>query len=199
MTAATTSRLDRPRTRRWTRKEYYRLVNEGFFIGQRAELLYGRIIEMSPQNYPHAEAIELADAFVRRAFPNAHRIRIQSPLKLKPISEPEPDLAIVPGKVGEGADHPSTAVLIIEVADTSLQYDRRKARLYARNGIADYWIVNLADRCIEIHRDPLADGGHRGGPAYKSMQAYKADESISPLAAPTASIQVQDLLPRTPR
>jgi Uma2 family endonuclease len=85
--------------------------------------------------------------------------------------------------------HPSAALLIVEVADTSLAYDRqRKGSLYARAGVQDYWIVNLEDRCVELYRDP--DQG-----SYRSSQRYIAGDQVSPLAAAEARIPVEEMLP----
>lgn len=184
-----------PTARRWTRDEYHRLIEEGFFDRQRVELVFGRIVQMAPQRNSHSVAVELVDRFVRRAFPN-DRIRIQMPLSLRPNSEPEPDVAVVPGNPRDLTDHPSSAALVVEVSDTTLLFDRRqKARLYARNGIADYWILNLVEGRLEIHRDPITDGGARGGPAYRSVTVHLRDDTVSPLAAPDAKVTVADLLP----
>src|SRR5581483_12408049 len=106
--------IEEPTVRRWTRDEYHRLIDEGFFDRQRVELVFGRIVQMAPQRNSHSVAVELVDRFVRRAFPN-HRIRIQMPLSLRPNSEPEPDVAVVPGDPRDLADHPSSAVLVVEV------------------------------------------------------------------------------------
>jgi len=90
--------------------------------------------------------------------------------------------------------HPTTAALIIEVADVSLNLDRlAKTRIYTRAGIRDYWIVNLIDHVVEVHRDPMKGG--RGASRYRDISIIPADERIVPLAAPFASIAVADLLP----
>jgi Uma2 family endonuclease len=92
------------------------------------------------------------------------------------------------------ADHPSTAALVVEVADDSLRLDRRvKARIYARASITDYWIVNLVGRVLEVHRDPVNAG--RRGSRYRDVSVVAADERIVPLAAPFSSIAIADLLP----
>jgi Uma2 family endonuclease len=184
-----------PRLRRWTREEYYRLVEQNFFYGQRIELIGGKIIQMAPQHNAHSVAIELVNEFARRAFPADHWVRIQMPLHLPPNSEPEPDIAVVRGSPREATDHPTSAILVVEVSDTSLRYDRRKARLYAKHGLADYWILNIQDRQLELYRDPVPGGGRKGSPPYENIRVLHEFDTITPLAVPNASVRVTDLLP----
>jgi Uma2 family endonuclease len=87
-------------------------------------------------------------------------------------------------------------MLVIEVADTSLAFDRSsKASIYARAGIADYWIVNLIDRLLEVYRDPAPDAATSLGFAYRQRLTFGADDGVAPLAFPHATIAVADLLP----
>ncbi len=177
--------------RRWTREEYERLVAEGFFQPEeRLELVDGLIFEMSPHSPPHAVAIRLARRALERIFSEGFDVLVQMPLALDEDSEPEPDLAVVKGNDPREnlTSHPTTAVLVIEVADSSLHRDRDKATLYARVGIPDYWIMNLRDRCLEIQRDP------RNG-IYRSRSVLRTGDTISPLARPDVAIAVADLLP----
>ena len=108
-----------------------------------------------------------------------------------------PDAAVVPGDPRDYLDgHPSRPVLIVEVAESRLAFDRHhKASLYARAGIADYWIVNLVDRVVEVHRDPVADAAAPYGFHYRSITRLAPPATVTPLAAPTAVIFVADLLP----
>jgi Uma2 family endonuclease len=112
-------------------------------------------------------------------------------------SEPEPDVAVVSGTIREySGEHPARPVLAVEVSDSSLRLDRkRKGSLYARAGLADYWIVNLVERVLEIYREPVADPSAMYGWRYASGTVLGPDASGSPLAAPTASIVVHALLP----
>ena len=184
------------RTRRWTRREYGRLIDVGVLHeGDAIELLEGRLIVAEPQHTPHATAIDLAGEALLRVFGPGWRVRIQLPLGLGADSEPEPDLAVVRGSARDFlADHPATAALVVEIADASLELDRRvKARMYARASITDYWIVNLVERVVEVHRDPLSAG--RRESRYRDITVMAADDRIVPLAAPFASIAVADLLP----
>jgi Uma2 family endonuclease len=148
-----------PQVRRWTREEFHRMADIGFFQGQRAELLEGEVMVLSPQNPGHYTATHRLAELLHAAFGSAYYVRMQGPIELGPHSEPEPDVAVVPGSRDQYASqHPKSAALIVEISDSSLAWDRgRKASLYARAGIADYWIVNLVDRRLEVRRSPVAD------------------------------------------
>jgi Uma2 family endonuclease len=183
-----------PKPLLWTRDEYYRLAETDVLRDRRVQLIEGEIIEMAPQRNEHAVAIELSHDVLRAAFPAGYRIRIQSPLALSPLSEPEPDLAVVQGSPRESTAHPTTAALVLEIADTTLRLDRtRKARIYAEAGVSDYWILNLPERCLEVRRNPARDAS--GQWAYDELQTIMPDGTIAPLAALRAQIKVTDLLP----
>ena len=184
------------RTRRWTRREYDRLIDLGMLHeDEPVELVAGRLIVAEPQNDPHARAIELVADTLRTAFGPGWRIRVQLPLALGADSEPEPDVAVVRGTPRDRQrGHPSSAALVVEVADSSVRLDRGlKARIYARARIADYWVVNLVDRSVEVYREPTT-GGRR--PArYQIVRVARPGDHLTPLAAPAAVIAVADLLP----
>jgi Uma2 family endonuclease len=180
----------------WTREAYYRLAEQGFFGQRRVELIDGEIIEMPPMKSPHAMAIGLIDAALGKAFGAGTWIRTQLPLHLGPRSEPEPDAAAVPGEPRDYADHPTTALLVVEVSETTLKFDRaRKGALYAAAKIADYWIVNLIDRRLEVYRDPQPDPARPKRFLYQQATILQPHETVTPLAAPHAVIKVADLLP----
>ena len=115
-------------------------------------------------------------------------------------SEPEPDVCVVPGDPRDYLDsHPTRPVLIVEVALSSLAINRRiKGGLYARAGIEDYWIVNLVDRCVEVHRRPIAAPAHIHGWRYGEITVHRAGDAIAPLAMPGARVAVADVLPWRP-
>jgi Uma2 family endonuclease len=187
-----------PRSFRWTVEKYDRLVARGFLDNQHVELLDGRIIQMPPKLEPHVAGVSFAAKAAGRAFGDGFYVRREAPLRQGTRSKPEPDIAVVPGnerdylKTGPPAD----ALLVIEVSDRTLRYDRgKKASIYARHRIGDYWIVNLVNRQIEVHRDPIADPAHKWGFYYNSIQIFKPGETVAPLAAPQSSVVVNDLLP----
>jgi Uma2 family endonuclease len=192
----TTANPVQPPTRRFTREEYHQMADMGFFQGQRVELIGGEIVEMAAQKDQHAFSVRLTAHALRPIFEPANTVMQQAPLRLPDSSEPEPDVAVAPGNVRQVSTHPVTALLIVEVADTTLAFDRgNKASLYARAGIADYWIVNLVDRRVEILRNPAPDPAAKFGWSYAAPTTHPPGESITPLAAPAASIPVADLLP----
>lgn len=178
-----------PKTHRWTRREYHDLVDAGFLSeDDPVELIDGEIIQMSPQNTPHAVAVRLARRVLRQVFPrDDYMVDEQLPLALDPDSEPEPDVSVVEGQPRDFLDdHPSSAALVVEVAEASLQFDRtRKRDLYARHALPEYWIVNLVDRQLEIHRAPTGD-------AYTETAVRSDDETVSLRGQ---SVAVSDLLP----
>jgi Uma2 family endonuclease len=184
------------RPRRWTRAEYHRAADLGLFQPEeRLELLDGEILQkMSPQKSFHAYVVLRAADVLARAFGPGHHARPQLPLILHDASEPEPDLTIVVGTAEEyvaESPHAAHARLVVEVSDTTLRLDSgRKRRAYARAGITEYWIVNLRQRQLEVHRDPQ-------GARYRSVTIYREHETVTPLFAPQATIRVADLLPPT--
>ena len=185
-------------TRKWTRLEYDRLV-EAEILGpeDRIELLGGQMIVKEPQYSLHATAIQLVQRTLDRAFGPGWSVRPQLPIALAEDSEPEPDVCVVRGDPRDYRDaHPEHPVLIVEVSLSRLGFDRgHKGSLYARAGITDYWIVNLADRRVEIYREPVPDGAASFGWRYGHSVTLGPDERMSPLAAPAAEITVADLLP----
>ena len=182
--------------RRWTRVEYERLVDLGVLEGDPVELIGGQLIVAEPQNSPHATAVGAADDALRAVLPEGFIVRTQMPLALDDESVPEPDLAVVPGRRADylGA-HPTRAVLVVEVADSSLLLDReQKGSLYARARIGEYWIVNLVHRVLEIYRDPAPDPGASHGWRYQSVGTLAPPAVIAPGEFPMSRIQVADLL-----
>jgi Uma2 family endonuclease len=184
--------------RRWTRLEYEKLVDQGFFgPDERLELIDGALIVKEPQNSGHFTAVALVHDALRNAFGAGWFVRLPGPVALDESSEPEPDISVVPGVARDYRDaHPARPVLVVEVSESRLRFDRTdKAALYARAGVTDYWIVNLVDRCLEIHRGPAPAATPSGHWGYRSIQRIGPDGSASPLAAPAARIAVADLLP----
>jgi Uma2 family endonuclease len=178
-------------SRNFSRREYDNMIRAGIIGGdERLELIGGRIVAISPEGAVHAGAIDLCAEALRRVFAAGHTVRVQHPLAIDPDDEPEPDIAVVRGSPRDHlADHPHEAVLVVEVAESSLEYDRgEKARLYARAGFADYWIVNLNHCCVEVHRDPTPAG-------YRNVISLTADDEVAPLAAASSRIPVAALLP----
>ena len=185
-----------PRPRRWTREEYYRMADCGLFQGQRAELIEGEIMVMSPQNWPHSSTVDRVGELFRRVLGAGVWVRTQMPMNLGASSDPEPDISVVVGRRADYTDHPMSALLIVEISQTTLDYDRgRKASLYAQVGVRDYWIVNLVDLQVEVYRQPAPDASQHYGHAYGSQTVLGPGDTVAPLAFPQVSIPVADLLP----
>ena len=179
------------RAKVWMREEYDRLVaSGGFQPGSRVQLIRGEIVEMAPQGAGHATGIRLAQTQLERLFTHGFDVRAQLPLALGRWSEPEPDVAVVRGSIEDYRDrHPDTAALVVEVADSTLEFDRtRKHQVYAEAGVAEYWIVNIVDRMLEVYRDPY-------GAAYRNSLRFSPGEVVAPLAAPAGAVNVSDLMP----
>ena len=186
-----------PQVHLWTRNEYYKMAEVGLFEGKHVELIEGQVIEMTPTGSLHATAVALAARRLEKAFGAGYFVRWQMPLVVTQNTELEPDLAIVRGDVRDYKDsHPTTAALIVEVADSSLLHDRtKKAEIYARAGIADYWILNLNDRQLEVHRNPQASSIEPSGFGYRDVTVLTENDVVGPLGAPQEIIAVEDLLP----
>jgi len=184
--------------RRWRRVEYERLIETGFFPpGDPVELVGGQLIVGEPQGSGHFAAIRAVEEALRAAFGPGWEVRGQGPLALDEESLPEPDVAVVPGSFRDyAAGHPSRPVLVVEVSESSLALDRHhKGSLYARAGLAEYWIVNLVDRVVEVYREPGADPAASFGWQYRSVEVFGPEASVSVLALPGARVRVADLLP----
>jgi Uma2 family endonuclease len=187
-----------PRTRRWTRIEYERLIDLGVFQpGERLELLDGALVVREPQGSRHAAAIRKVLDALRAAFGAAWQIDSQLPLALDDTSQPEPDVSLVPRDPDAyRAAHPSRAVLVVEIAETSYRTDREyKFSLYARAAIAECWLIDVVNDCVEIHREPEVSPRARYGWRYRSVETLRPPAAVRPLLAPGVSIRVADLLP----
>jgi Uma2 family endonuclease len=172
--------------RRIKRAEYDRLAELGFFRDERVELIRGIVIEMAPIGPPHSEIVDTLMERLVRGLEGRARVRIQHPFLAGDDSEPEPDVAVVP--LGRYADkHPDQAFLIIEVADSSLKYDREtKSGLYALSGVPEYWVVDVAGQTVDVYTEPAGGQYHR-------TQRVEANGGLRPTAFPDVAIAVRDL------
>jgi Uma2 family endonuclease len=185
-----------PRSFHWTTWEYYELLEHGYFQDRRVELIEGEIIEVPrPSEFAFA-TISLTHDALRSAFGPGFWVRSQAPLHLGGDSEPEPDIAVVLGTPRSYLEHPTDALLAIEISEVTLAFDRGiKTSLYARAGIADFWIVNLLDLRVEVRRNPGVDSSRPLGFGYADLVVFDRDDHIVPLALPNARILVADFLP----
>jgi Uma2 family endonuclease len=170
------------------RSEYDQLVELGVFGDERVELIRGVLVKMSPQRAPHASTVQKLSQILIARLQDRFMVRIQLPLALSDDTEPEPDVAVVaPGNYD--AEHPSTALLIIEVSDATLKTDRAKAAVYASAGIGEYWIINLVARTVEVYTAPDGD-------RYAESRTLRAGDTLQSAALPELVVAVSGILPR---
>jgi Uma2 family endonuclease len=179
----------------WSTEQYYKLSELGFFEGKRVELIHGEIMEMSPINWIHTVGTTKVGDVLRSIFAGQGWINSQNPLAMTD-SHPQPDVAVIPGRIADYTDHPQRAILIVEVSDTTLFYDTTtKAELYATAGILEYWVLDLDGKRLLVFRDPVQLAGGLGASAYQEHFSLGPTATIAPLAVPGATILISDLLP----
>jgi Uma2 family endonuclease len=168
-----------PRPKAWTRDEYHRLAESGMLSQQRTELLAGEILTMSPQRWLHASTLDRIADDLRRLIGSQAWVRTQLPIILADDSEPEPDISIVPGRREDYQDHPRDVMLVIEVSDTTLAFDRKeKLAAYAAAGIPEYWIVNLVNDQVEVYRQPASEAAESDSPVYREQLMIRPGETL---------------------
>jgi Uma2 family endonuclease len=167
--------------------------------GEHLELLAGDLLVKEPVGSLHAAAVGLLQDALLACFGPGWLVRVQMPIALDDESEPEPDLAVVSGTRHDYAEaHPARPALVVEVAESSLHTDRGlEAGLYARGGVGDYWILDLVDRVLEVHRDPVRSAARPSGWGYGAVSSLAPGARVTPLARPVTSIEVGALLPRS--
>ena len=177
----------------FNRDEYYDLAEQGI-LGpeERTELIYGRIItRMSPMSRPHSLVIAKTADALEAAFGNTAAVENQLAIHLTSGLEPQPDVVVLRGASEDYPEvpRPADVLLLVEVSVSTLRYDRNtKAAIYAENTVADYWLVNVNSRTLEVRRQP--ENG-----TYLSLTIYNEQDTVALLAAPNASVRVADLLP----
>lgn len=188
--------MDPPR-KQWTRSEYEELEQKGLFDQQRVELVYGDFINKMGKNRPQVNALALMVKWLSQFFDLAlvnQDASIDVAPQDNPMSEPQPDLIVLKrptNQIAVGNPRPQELQLVIEVSDTSLHFDlTRKADLYARAGIAEYWVLDVAGRKLFVHREPQVG-------KYQLVTEYSAEESVAPLSAPQAQFLVSSAFPPT--
>ena len=177
---------------RWTVDEYYRLGEYGILGPEsRTELIDGDVVDMPPIGPGHSGHVIRYTRIFGRRLGDAALLSDQNPLRLGSGSEPQPDFVLLKPRADDYTrSHPTPAdvLLVIEVSESTLAFDREaKGLMYAQAGILDFWITNLVDRQIEVHRDPTPGG-------YKSIQVLKPGDVIRPLAFLDLDVAVSDIL-----
>jgi Uma2 family endonuclease len=169
------------------RVEYDQLIASDVFADEKIELLDGFLVWKPRQQPPEASLIQRVTELliVMFAVPDRATVRCQLPLALSDISEPEPDFAVVPnGSYDE--EHPTSAYFLVEVSHTTLARDRRKASLYARAQVPEYWIVDVENQLVEVFTEPVGD-------AYTRVTPYRRGEAFAPRAFADVAIAVDSI------
>ncbi len=180
-----------PRPLIWDKSQYHHMGEMGWLDDIQVELVDGEIIQRSPISSPHWKSVTLTGTALRQIFGSGFVVAEQNAFNGGLRSEPQPNVAVYEGEVRDFEALPSHALLIVEVSLSTLRFDQvRKASVYARAGIAEYWIVNVAERVSEVHRQPSARTG-----IYEERWTLNADAFVSPLAAPESVLKVADFLP----
>jgi len=184
--------VDTERSRRlFTVEEYHRMAEAGILKpGDRVELIRGEIVEMSPIGRRHVAFVDnLTELLVVRLAGRAI-VSIQSPVAVAADSEPQPDLKLLRRRAVPYKDAEATAadvLLLIEVAETSLRYDRTvKLRLYAEADVPEYWVVDCDAEAVEVHRAPTADG-------YREVTRVTGEGTVSPAAFPDVRLTLAEI------
>lgn len=186
-----------PRPWKWTREQYFRAADAGYFGDRRVQLIFGEVVEMPKQNWPHVAGCRKTADRLRAHFVGVGWVSEQSPLPFAD-SAPEPDVWVVPGRFEDYTDHPTTALLVVEVSDSTLTYDlTTKAELYATANVPEYWVLDVDGKQLHVFRDPqpLPLPTELAATAYRTHLTLGAADTVSPLAKPQAAISVSDLLP----
>jgi Uma2 family endonuclease len=161
----------------------------GAFDDERVELIYGTLVAMTPQNPPHSSVVQRLNELLVLTFAGRASVRCQLPWIDGEYSLPLPDFAVVPLGAYD-REHPAEACVLVEVADSSVRYDRGiKRQLYAEFGAREYWVVNIPERRIEVFSDP-----HAG--AYRESRSYGSGERVRLAAFPDVEIAVDDVISR---
>ena len=176
--------------RRFTVHEYHRMGEAGILHeDDRVELIEGEIVEMAAIGTRHFTCVNQLNRLLVRGVGDAAIVSVQNPVRLDEHTEPQPDLAVLrPRDYRLSLPGPEGVLLLIEVSDTTLAYDRGvKLQLYARAGIPEVWIVDLAGALIERHTDPSSDG-------YRGLEQARRREKIESTALPGIALSVDAAL-----
>ena len=178
--------------RKFTSKEYHRIAEAGVFKeDDRLELIEGDIIEMAPIGSRHAACVKRLTSLISSFQPVNALIGVQDPIELSYRCEPQPDISVLRPRIDFYANahpQPGDILLLIEVSDTSLSYDRdEKVPLYARANVPEVWLVDLNNARIEVYREPTING-------YRQVSVMTGDERLSPRCLPQLSITPREVL-----
>jgi len=170
--------MELAQSHRFSRQEYYQMLEVGILTeDSRVELIEGEILALAAQNRRHAYATTKLNRLLMNGYGDGYHVRVQLPIQIDDYSEPEPDFAVVSdAQLEASGEHPCEAILLVEVADTSLAFDRiKKARLYGRAGFPEYWVANLREGTLIVHTQPTESG-------YQKVETFCASDPNCPVA-----------------
>ncbi len=178
--------------RRFTVEEYHQMAQAGIFSeDDRVELIKGEVVEMTPIGSSHAACVKRLNQLFSQRVGDRALISIQDPIRIDPHSEPQPDVALLQLRQDYYASthpNPKDILLVIEVADTSANYDRDvKIPIYAQAGIVEVWLIDLAKTCVEVYREPTSQG-------YERVQIVRRGERLTPQAFPQLEVTADEIL-----
>jgi len=186
-----------PSRKRWNVDEFHELAVLPIFENRKMILVEGEVLDMPMANHPHDMGVGACQDMLETNFPKGgYWVRIQMALPLGRNTDPGPDVVVVTGSRSSHLRQPTSALLVIEVSDSTIEYDTGdKANLYAAGGIADYWVLDLNGRRLIVFRDPIVDAAAPFGFRYQTRSELDVSKTIAPLALSSATIRVADLLP----
>ena len=175
-----------------TVEEYHRMGDTGIISpDEEVELIEGQILEKPMKGTTHSAVNKYLEKLLENCLGDEVLVRVQDPIRLDNYSEPEPDIAVVkPDDFYYASHHPTPPeiYLIVEIADTTLKRDTEfKAKVYAKAGINDYWVLDITNRQLYAFREPTATG-------YQNQQIFSEDATISPVAFPNITINISEML-----
>jgi Uma2 family endonuclease len=175
---------------KFTAEEFEKMAEAGLFVEDRVELLDGDIVQMSPIGPPHARCVNRLNMFFATAVRDYATVQVQGPVRIGDFWVPQPDLTVMQNETylaGVGWATPEDVLLVIEVSDTSLRYDRAKLPAYARAGVQEAWLVHLPNEVVFVHREPVED-------EFRVIQTYRRGEHIGPLRLRALQVEVDAIL-----
>lgn len=178
--------------RKFTVKQYHQMVEAGILKeNDRVELIRGEIVEMTPINRRHSAHVKRLNQLFILRLAGFVTVGVQDPVELDDTSEPQPDISLLRIKADfyeSGHPQPQDILLLVEVADTTVESDREiKIPLYAENAIIEVWLVDINEQCIEVYREPSPNG-------YQNIQIFVRGQNLSILAFPEIIISVDEVL-----
>jgi Uma2 family endonuclease len=171
----------------YTRARFMEMDELGLFRDQRVELIEGDIYVVAPMGEDHAVPIERLNLLLVRALPEEFSLRCQLPIAAADDSQPQPDFTILPAKRRGPAQTPAQATLVIEVADSSLEFDlKRKSAVYARAAVPEYWVLDVKRKVLVVHRSP-------SGARYRSVKRLSDLAHVASTAVPGLALDLRNV------